>query len=237
MYSTQREPAVFIVNSDESSRTWIEAMVVAAGLDAISFATAAELSSHLNFNTATCVILDVVLRDANGLELQDKLARAGAAVMFLTREHCILSCVKALKAGAVDFLTMPCDAKQLVCALRHAVSEALATWTHRAQADELRSRYEQLTSREREIFSLVASGLRNKQIAQELDIREITVQIHRGRVMKKMRARSLASLVRMADAVQAELSPAAHRTPWQRESQWHPSTGATGNRTVPGAAL
>lgn len=203
--------AVFIVNSDEPSRTWIEAMAVSAGLDATSFATAAELSSHLNFDTATCVILDVVLRDANGLELQDKLARAGAAVMFLTREHCILSCVKALKAGAVDFLTMPCDAKQLVCALRHAMREALAAWTHRAQADELRSRYEQLTSREREIFALVASGLRNKQIARDLDIREITVQIHRGRVMKKMRARSLASLVRMADAVQAEMSASTCR--------------------------
>lgn len=201
--------AVFIVNSDEPSRTWIESMAVSAGLDATSFATAAELLSHLNFDTATCVILDVVLRDANGLDLQDKLARAGASVVFLTREHCILSCVKALKAGAVDFLTMPCDAKQLVCALRHAMSEALAVWMHRAQADELRSRYEQLTSREREIFALVASGLRNKQIARDLDIREITVQIHRGRVMKKMRARSLASLVRMADALQAELSASA----------------------------
>lgn len=205
-------PAVFIVNSDESARAWIEAMVVSAGLDAISFATAAELSSHLNFDTATCVILDVVLRDANGLELQDKLAQAGAAVMFLTREHCILSCVKALKAGATDFLTMPCDAAQLVCALRNAMREAVAIWARRAQADELRSRYEQLTSREREIFWLVATGLRNKQIAQELEIREITVQIHRGRVMKKMCARSLASLVRMADALPTKLSATSRYT-------------------------
>lgn len=202
--SSEREPAVYIVNSDESSRAWIEAMVVSAGLDAVSFATAAELSAHLRFDTATCVILDVVLRDANGLELQDKLTQAGASVMFLTREHCILSCVKALKAGAIDFLTMPCDATHLVCALRRAMREAVAAWAHRARADELRSRYEQLTSREREIFSLVSSGLRNKQIAQDLEIREITVQIHRGRVMKKMCARSLASLVRMADALQTE---------------------------------
>lgn len=122
--------------------------------------------------------------------------------MFLTRERCISSCVRALKAGAVDFLTVPCDAHQLVRALRYAVKEAISSQHWRVQIDELCSRYALLTAREREVFDLVASGLLNKQVAQRLNIAEITVQIHRSRVMRKMSARSLASLVRMADALQ-----------------------------------
>ena len=205
------EPVVFIVNSDEATRTWIESTVVSVGLHAISFGTAEELLSRFDPDTAACVILDVILADASGLEVQNSLARAGASIMFLTREHCISSCVKALKAGAVDFLTMPCDAKQFVCALRDAVGEAVSTWRQREQSDELRVKYERLTAREREIFVLVCSGLLNKQVAQQLAISEITVQIHRGRVMKKMRARSFAALVRMADALQVSPLPTARR--------------------------
>lgn len=196
------EPVVLIVNGEDSVRSWIEAVVISAGLRAYSFKTAAELLSRFTPDGAACAILDVVLPDASGFQLQDELARAGASILFLTRERCISSCVRALKAGAVDFLTMPCDATELVRALRYAVREALSTWTQRVQFGELRSKYEQLTLREREVFALVSSGLLNKQIAQRLDISEITVQIHRGRVMKKMVARSFASLVRMADALQ-----------------------------------
>jgi FixJ family two-component response regulator len=197
-------PVVVIVNSDESARTWIEAMVVSTGLRALTFKTAAELLASFKPETAACAILDVVLPDASGLELQDNLARAGLSVMFITREHCISSCVRAVKAGAVDFLIMPCDANQLVESLRYAVRHAHSLWSQRVQHDELRSRYQQLTRREREVFALVSTGLLNKQIAQRLDISEITVQIHRGRVMRKMRADSFASLVRMADALRPE---------------------------------
>jgi len=197
-------PVVFIVNSDESTRTWIEATVVSAGLRALSFDTAAGLLSTFKPDAAACAILDVVLPDASGLELQDNLARAGVSVMFITRECCISSCVRAVKAGAVDFLTMPCDPTQLVGALRFAVRQALSLWTQRVQDGELRSKYGQLTLREREVFALVSSGLPNKQIARRLDISEITVQIHRGRVMRKMCARTLASLVRMADALRSD---------------------------------
>jgi len=196
------EPAVFIVNADESARAWIEATVISAGLHAISFNSAAELLNCFRPDTAACAILDLVLPDASGFELQDNLARAGASILFVTREHCIPSCVKAVRAGAVDFLIMPCEAAQVVRALRHAVRQALALWARHEHVGELRSRYEQLTPREREIFALVSSGLLNKQIAQRLVISEITVQIHRSRVMKKMSARSFASLVRMADALQ-----------------------------------
>ena len=196
------EPMVFIVNSDASMRSWSQATVIAAGLCAESFQTAAELLSRFRGDTAACVILDIVLPDASGLELQDHLARAGASVLFLTRERCIASCVKALKGGAVDFLTMPCDSTDFVRAIGAAARQAVSLWSQRAQLGALSSRYEKLTPREREIFLLVSSGLLNKQIAQRLDISEITVQIHRSRVMRKMSAPSFASLVRMADALQ-----------------------------------
>ena len=196
------EPVVLIVNSDESARTWIEATVISAGLTALSFGTAAELLSSFKADTAACAILDVILPDASGLELQENLTQAGASIMFLTRERCISSCVRAVKAGAVDFLTMPCEAVELVRALRYAVRQALSSWTRRVRFGELRSKYEGLTAREREVFALVSTGLLNKQVAQRLGISEITVQIHRSRVMKKMAARSFASLVRMADALQ-----------------------------------
>lgn len=196
------QPLVLIVNSDDFARTWIEATVASAGLRALSFTTAAELLSCFKADTAACAILDVVLADGSGLELQENLAQAGVSTIFLTRERCISSCVRAVKAGAVDFLTMPCDATELVRALRHAVREALSSWTQLIQLDGLRYNYERLTAREREVFTLVSSGLLNKQIAERLDIKEGTVQIHRGQVMKKMAARSLASLVRMADALQ-----------------------------------
>jgi FixJ family two-component response regulator len=195
------EAIIFIVNSDEPTRAWIEATVISAGLRAISVNTAAELLSRFTPGTAACVILDVTLPDASGFELQDELARAGASIMFLTRECCISSCVRAVKAGAVDFLTVPCDPTQLVRVLRHAVREAHSSMARCVQLGELRSMYRRLTAREREVFALVASGLLNKQIAQRLSISEVTVQIHRGRVMRKMSARSLASLVRMADAL------------------------------------
>src|SRR5262245_17170267 len=199
------ESVVLIVNSDESTRAWIEATVISAGLRAISFNTAAELLSCAKPGTPACAVLDVILPDASGLELQGALARAGISTMFLTRERCISSCVRAVKAGAVDFLTVPCDSTALVQALRYAIREAHSSWTQRVVVGELRSRYEQLTTREREIFGLVSTGLTNKHIARRLNISEITVQIHRSRVMKKMAARTFASLVRMADALQPPL--------------------------------
>jgi FixJ family two-component response regulator len=204
------DPLVLILNSDRSASRWIEATVTSVGLRALSFDSAAELLSKLNVNSAVCAILDVLLPDTSGFELQDKLAQSGASVLFITKEHCFASCVRAIKAGAVDFLTIPCEAKEVVRALGSAVRLALSNWAQRERLSELRSRHEKLTRREREVFELVCSGLLNKQIAERMDITEVTVQIHRGRVMKKMSARSFAALVRMADALQ----PApTHRIP------------------------
>jgi RNA polymerase sigma factor (sigma-70 family) len=195
------EPLVFIVNSDEATRAWIESIVTSAGLRAIGATRASELTALLTPGAVACAILDVSLQDTSCFELQNELAREGVAIMFLTRERCISSCVRAVKAGAVDFLTVPCDANHLVSVLRHAVQEARSSLNRRVQIRELCSRYERLTAREREVFELVTDGLPNKQVAQRLEISEITVQIHRSRVMRKMSARSFASLVRMADAL------------------------------------
>ena len=202
MARTASSPTVFIVNSDASTRAWIESTVTSAGLRAISLSRASELIARLTPGAVACAILDVTLEDASCFELQNELAREGVATMFLTRERCISSCVRAVKAGAVDFLIVPCDAKHLVSALRYAVQEARSSLHRRVQSRELCSRYELLTAREREVFELVTDGLTNKQVAHRLEIAEITVQIHRSRVMRKMSARSLASLVRMADALQ-----------------------------------
>jgi len=195
------EPVVFIVNNDDSTRAWIEAIVLSAGLRAISV-SARHLASRPEPDAPACAILDVGSPDdASGFALQEALARAGVSTLFLTRELSISSCARAFKAGAVDFLTLPCDPAHLVRALHHATREALSLWAYRTRSNELRSKYERLTAREREVFALVSSGLPNKLIAERLNISEITVQIHRGRVMRKMAARSIASLVRMADAL------------------------------------
>lgn len=196
------DPTVLIVNGDEATRAWIAATVDSLGLCAVGIATASELLARITPDMVACAILDVSLPDANGLELQVDLARIGVPTLFLTRDRCIASCVRAVKAGAVDFLTMPCNSTSLVHALRDAVTQAKNSFIQRVQIDELRSKYELLTPRERQVFTLVAGGLRNKQIAFQLDISQITVQIHRGQVMRKMAARSFASLVRMSDALQ-----------------------------------
>ena len=194
-------PVVLIVNNDRDAQSWIEATVSTAGLCAITCDSATDLLSRFSTSSPACVILDIALPDANGLDIQDKLTRAGAGIVFLTREPCIASCVRAIQAGAVDFLTLPCDAAKLWRALRSALQKAMFSRTQIQLLDALRSRFERLTQRERQVFALVSSGMLNKQVADHLVITEFTVQVHRGRVMKKMSARSFAELVRMADAL------------------------------------
>jgi len=196
------EPSVFIINSDRATRLWVDAIVTSAGLRTLSFATCKESLPYIEPNLFACAILDVSLPDGNGFDLQTHLARAGIPTLFLTRERCFSACVKAMKAGAVDYLVLPCNSLRLIQVLRVALREALTARSRRAQIDQVRSRYELLTARERQVFSLVSSGLRNKQVAHRLNISLVTVQIHRGQVTKKMAARSIAALVRMADILQ-----------------------------------
>lgn len=197
------EPIVFVANSDESTREWIERTVRSAGLHAIGLSRSSELTASLTPGAVACAILDVTLQGENCFELQRVLVQEGVATMFVTRERCISSCVRALKAGAVDFLTVPCDTSDLISAVRCAVQDAQSSSMRRVRLRELCDRYELLSAREREVFKLVTEGLLNKQIGQRLQIAEITVQIHRSRVMRKMSAPTFASLVRMADALQA----------------------------------
>ena len=208
------EAFVFILNSDAATCAWVESTAASAGLHAVTFNSAQALISRFVPGTAACVILDAALPDGNAFELQDHLARAGASIVFLTRMRCISACVRAIKAGAVDFITVPCDAASVVRALRDAIAAALRQRSQRMYHEGLRLRYERLTKRERDVFALVSTGLLNKQVAQQLGISDITVQIHRGRVMKKMAARSFASLVRMADSLlfvdRFDASPASH---------------------------
>jgi len=196
------EPLVFILNGDRCTRNWVEATVTSAGLRALSFDTREELLPHIRVGTVACAVLDVSLPDGSGFELQSDLAQVCVSTVFLTRERCIASCVRAVRAGAVDVLTMPCSAVALIRALRDGLRQSSISGVQKAHIDGLRAKYTRLTGRERQVFALVARGLRNKQIAYELNISQITVQIHRGNVMKKMAARSFASLVRMADVLQ-----------------------------------
>ena len=200
------EAVVFIVNADLDTCLWAEATVTSAGLRALSFNTRAQLLPHVKPGSLACAILDVNLPDGSGFEVQTDLACAGIPTLFLTHERCFSACVRAVKAGAVDYLIVPCNSLALVRVLRVALRQALAARTQRKQVEELRSRYKRLTARERQVFALVSSGLRNKQIAHQLNISQVTVQIHRSQVMKKMAARSIVSLVRMADALRPNQS-------------------------------
>jgi FixJ family two-component response regulator len=196
-------PEILIANPDIAARRWIESTVMTAGLYAITCESANDLLARLQYSHAMCAILDLTLPDASGLEVQATLADAGVSVLFLTQERCMPSCVRAIQAGAADFLVLPCDAANLLHSLRNALQTAKYTRAQREVLGELRTRAQTLTPREKEVFELVCSGMLNKQIADRLAITEFTVQVHRGRVMKKLRAKSVAQLVRMAAALDA----------------------------------
>ncbi|WP_024506520.1 response regulator transcription factor [Bradyrhizobium sp. ARR65] len=194
---------VFIVDDDESVRIALSNLLHSVGLEVQEFASAAELLRSKLPEVASCLVLDIRLPGLSGLDLQLELAKASIRVpiIFMTGHGDIPMSVRAMKGGAVDFLTKPFRDQDML----DAVATAIERDRRRREAERsllaLRALYETLTDREREIFSLVVAGLMNKQIAAEIGVAEITVKIHRGRVMKKMGARSLADLVRMAEAI------------------------------------
>jgi FixJ family two-component response regulator len=194
-------PTVFIVDDDAGVRDSIQDLVESVGLHAEAFATANEFLTVERRDGPSCLVLDVRLPDTSGLDLQQKLSRAGVVIpiIFITGHADIPMTVKAMKSGAVEFLTKPFREQDLLDVIQRALGRDRRVRERRRQLDELQNRYGTLSAREREVMNLVVSGLLNKQIAAELGASETTVKIHRGRVMQKMQANSLPDLVRMAD--------------------------------------
>jgi FixJ family two-component response regulator len=193
------EHIVFIVDDDRSIRESLLALLSSFDIHAIAFGSAAEYLACPKPAVPACLILDVELPDLNGLELQSRIAHGHHPhIVFITGHGDIPSSVRAIKAGAVDFLTKPFKEADLMRAINSALALNRDAERTRAEFDDLRRRLSTLTPRELDVLPLIASGLLNKQAAAELGISEVTVQIHRGNLMKKMGAGSLADLVRMA---------------------------------------
>lgn len=191
---------VFVVDDDVSVRESLELLIQNEGWQAETFSSAQEFLDRPRVALPSCLILDVSLPGINGLDLQRQVSseRNDMPIIFITGHGDIPMTVRAMKAGAVEFLTKPLSNEVLLDAIRHALERSRLAMGQRRQIDEFRKSYASLTPRERQVMALVVSGLLNKQIGGELGISEITVKAHRGQVMHKMKADSVASLVKMA---------------------------------------
>jgi len=204
-------PIVFIVDDDVSVRESLEPLIRCLGWRPVAFASAQEFLAHPRARVPSCLVLDVRLPDLNGLELQKCIApgRSELPIIFISGQCDVPTTVKAMKAGAQDFLTKPFDDDVLLNAIRNAIEHSLTALRRESEIQALRSLYGSLTAREKQVMVLVVSGLLNKQVGRELGISEITVKAHRGKVMEKMKASSLPDLVKIAARLRL---PAALRT-------------------------
>jgi FixJ family two-component response regulator len=199
--SAPLQTLVGIVDDDASVRKGLARLVTTAGYRVEVFASAREFLERPRSEDLCCLVLDVRMPGLTGLELQEALAVAGdrMSIVFVSGHGDVVGSVKAMKRGAVDFLTKPVDARELLGAIERGVARALTVQREQAGATDVQGRLKTLTAREVQVFALVVTGMLNKQIAAELGIVEKTVKVHRARVMEKMRAGSLAELVRLAD--------------------------------------
>jgi len=204
-------PVVYIVDDDVSVRESLELLVRNENWQPVTFASAPGFLNHPRPLISSCLILDLSLPGLNGLELQKQLAaeRVDMPIIFITGHGDVPKTVQAMKAGALEFLTKPIDSETLVSAIRNALQRRSLSLAQDAEMQELRARYSSLTSRQQQVMALVVSGLLNKQIGGELGISEITVKAHRGQVMQKMKADSLATLVKLAAKLHTAQASAA----------------------------
>ena len=203
------DPIVFVIDDDAAVRDSVKRLIASVGLRVETYGSTREFLSAKRPDTPACLVLDVRLPDVSGLEFQRDLAASNfqIPIIFITGHADVPMTVRAMKAGAVEFLTKPFRGQELLDAIQDAIAKDRVAWNERSQLEELRSRYDSLTPREKEVLTLVASGLLNKQVGAELGMSELTVKTHRGRVMQKMGAESLADLVRMSE----RLSPSKNK--------------------------
>jgi FixJ family two-component response regulator len=197
---------VFVIDDDPSVREAIDSLIRSVGINVRTFSSAQEFMSSNRPDAPACLVLDVRMPGLSGLDLQRELATAGIRipVIFITGHGDIPMSVRAMKAGAVEFLTKPFRDQDLLDAISQAIERDRAERVQFAEVVELQRRFEELTPREREVMEQVVAGLLNKQIAHRLNISEVTVKLHRHQVMEKMKAQSLAELVRMAEKLNAQ---------------------------------
>jgi len=197
----QPNAVIAVVDDDPSAREGLESLIRSAGWKVECYRSAQEFLARSHTEVPNCLILDLQLPGLSGLDLQKRMAEVGLEIpiVFLTGHGNIPASVQAMKAGAVEFLTKPFDDEELLQAIHEAIERDRRSRQQHAEISELRGRYESLTAREQEVMQQVVSGRLNKQAAAELEITEFTVKVHRGQVMRKMHADSLADLVRMAD--------------------------------------
>jgi FixJ family two-component response regulator len=197
----EARPTVVVIDDDENVRVALQGLLRSVGLRAELFASVPEFLESNRTDLPGCLVLDVRLPERSGLDFHDDLVKAKVhlPVIFISGHADVPMSVRAMKAGAVEFLTKPFRGQELLDAIQEAIARDRIAWSERNQMTGLRARYDSLTAREKEVLMLVVSGLLNKQIGAELGTSELTVKTHRGRVMQKMGADSLADLVRMAE--------------------------------------